>query len=490
MAADLQAEFEAETQQLLRRRFLWFSGVVGFLSMLGVIVVAVAWAVSAGGRELTLGADPEATFFQPRFATVAVGVVATMAYVVSFLLAWRGNLLRVSMLGLSQALVIFDGLVNVGLYWWVPEISLGILGVLVTHLLASLFLPWEPRQALQPLIPVLFVHIVLLLIMSDLAPVAKLMAIAASPLVGAPGTFVCWLRHSRRLEKYQLRFLQRRYGEVRRELTDARRIHEALFPRPILDGPVRVRYVYEPMRQIGGDFFYATRPDAIGRVSIVVLDVTGHGIAAALTVNRIFGELERLFAEQPDLPPGQVLRDLNRYANLTLSPHSIYLTAFCARANPTANTLEWASGGHPPAFLLGVDQSVTELASTALVLGATSDRDFESGEQSTRFGPGDVLIAYTDGALEARVAGGPMLGLSGLRRLLSGGAPDASAGWPATILSAVERYRKGPPEDDTLLVEILRPLPETPPLPPPPPPKTRAMSGFFKPERARTPGSP
>src|SRR5690606_28540475 len=99
----------------------------------------------------------------------------------------------------------------------------------------------------------------------------------------------------------KLRALATRYGEFRRELTDARRIHESLFPKPKCEGDVHFLYLYEPMRQIGGDYlFVSCAPTDDGRremLSFVVIDVTGHGIPAALTVNRLHGELSRLFAE-------------------------------------------------------------------------------------------------------------------------------------------------------------------------------------------------
>ena len=89
------------------------------------------------------------------------------------------------------------------------------------------------------------------------------------------------------------------------------------------DGPVRLNYVYEPMRQIGGDLLFVHPPpdamrDGSGTFSAVILDVTGHGIAAALTVNRLVGELERLFSENAAASPGDVLRGLNRYVTVTL----------------------------------------------------------------------------------------------------------------------------------------------------------------------------
>jgi sigma-B regulation protein RsbU (phosphoserine phosphatase) len=123
-----------------------------------------------------------------------------------------------------------------------------------------------------------------------------------------------------------------------------------------------------------------------------------------------------------------------------------------------SGTLEYASGGHPPAFLRGIDGRIDQLDSTTFVLGACAAGDFRPGEKAMPFLPGDTLIAYTDGALEARNINGRFLGIAGLQRILTTAKPTLTIGWPTTILKAVEQYRHGPTEDDTLVIEITRPL--------------------------------
>ena len=74
-----------------------------------------------------------------------------------------------------------------------------------------------------------------------------------------PGmAFSAW-RYARFDAQFRHRDLQGRFGELSKELGHARRLHEALFPAPIEDGPVRVRFVYEPMREFGGDFVFVER---------------------------------------------------------------------------------------------------------------------------------------------------------------------------------------------------------------------------------------
>jgi serine phosphatase RsbU (regulator of sigma subunit) len=170
--------------------------------------------------------------------------------------------------------------------------------------------------------------------------------------------------------------------------------------------------------------------------------------------------MERLFAEEPAITPGEVLTALNRYVHLTLANHSVYATALCVQVDPARGQLRYASGGHPPAFLRTVDGRFDRLDSTAFVLGACFGDDFDANEAVRTFTPGDTLVLYTDGATEARNEKGRMLTVDGFQALLARVEPRAVAegGWAGALLHAVERYRFGPAADDTLVVEIYRPL--------------------------------
>ena len=278
-----------------------------------------------------------------------------------------------------------------------------------------------------------------------------------SPLVASPGAGLCWWRHSRFRDEVTTRLVRGRYVEMRRELTDARKIHESLFPKMLVDGPITFSYFYEPMRQIGGDYLYVqTLPgeSSRGGLQMVIMDVTGHGIPAALTVNRLHGELQRIFAEQPGVMPGEVLRLLNRYVNLTMADHALFVTAICLRVDPVKCVVDYASGGHPPAYLKGADGSVQELPATTYLLGAEADALFDPAQAQVPFRPGDRIAAFTDGAIEARNPHGRMLGLAGMRGLVARIETRGERHWAGKLLQAIDEFRAGPPTDDTLVVEI------------------------------------
>lgn len=445
---DFHEEFEAETLELLRQRLLWLTGLVGAAALVGWVWGIVSYLVG-GSFNGELG----------RFALFAVyGALAAGAYLGTFFVVRGGLRSREQLWDLTHWLVVFDGSLRIVFHAAGISSALGVPGVVIAHTLASIVLPWKASRAVKAIVPILMVYAVTLVIRAWLGrlPIdGAITRVLLSPLVGVPGCLVCWMKHSRRVEDFKLRFLQQRYGEIRHELLSARQIHESLFPKPITDGAVRFAYRYEPMRHIGGDFLYACRAPG-DRLNLVVLDVTGHGIAAALTVNRLHGELERVFAENPEASPGEVLRLLNKYVYLTLATHSVYVTAMCLRVDPARDVLEYASGGHPPAFLRAVDGTVEDLPSTAFVLGACSDEAFDPDEKTVRFAPGDTLIAYTDGALEVRNKSGRMLGTAGMRHFIAAPATSPAPGWADYVLAAVARHRNGQALDDTLVIEITR----------------------------------
>ncbi|MEM1071329.1 MAG: SpoIIE family protein phosphatase [Planctomycetota bacterium] len=465
--SEFHHEFASQTRRLLRRRFIWFTAVIGGFGLITLSVLLLAFVLSLQQAE-----DPDAEQFADAvlgdvsmIMALLVSVLSTLFYLGSliFVVVWKPR--DAWVLRLSFILVILDGVFGLmlrqlgGDFWGMHIFA-------ISYTVAAVFLPWSVRQALIPAITVVGSNTVLRLagLYPENMTAFSLLGIVWSLLGAAsilPGLTICWWRQSSRLRSSQFSFIQRRYGEVRRELTDARRIHEAMFPAPRNHGEVRFTYRYQPMRQIGGDYLHvAHSPTDCGtgeRLCVVVLDVTGHGIPAALNVNRLYGELARVFGEDPCIEPGEVLRLLNRYVRLTMSSHSVYVTGLAVRVDPVRGVLEYANAGHPPAFHIGVDGTIDQIDSTTFLLGAVEDIEFEPNTRRQAFSPGDRLVAYTDGATEAQNEDGRMLGIRGMQGLLASQTLQSEGAWPPIILSAVDAHRDGPPADDTLIIEVFRP---------------------------------
>ncbi len=338
--------------------------------------------------------------------------------------------------------------------------AMALLDFGVLHLVASLIVPMSWRESLRIVIPgwVLYTVAVIVLIPGPLRNGHFLFPLLFFPLAVLPGmAFSAW-RFREIDEKLDSKELKERFQEVTAELAHARRIHEALFPPTIHRGPIRLTYRYEPMREIGGDFLFVhplSPPPAETQsvLNVVLIDVSGHGVPAALAVNRLHGELQRVFADEPDIAPGDLLRLLNRYANAALSSQGVFATALCLRIDSPRAELTWASAGHPPAFLRRPGAEVVELASTAIMLGVVEGDAFEPGERRVRLGLADVVLAYTDGAPETRDAKHHDFGIDRVRATVKAGAKMGKLA--ESLMSAVNKHRRGRVADDTLIVEIV-----------------------------------
>ncbi len=259
---------------------------------------------------------------------------------------------------------------------------------------------------------------------------------------------------NRMRERLEVKVLRHLHQARRESLVDARRIHESRFPPPLVEGPLRVHYAYEPMRQIGGDFLQIHRaPD--GGVHVNVIDVTGHGIAAALSVNRIDGELRRLYAEKPEASPVDIMVGLNQYLNLTLARHGVFATGISAHV-ALDGRITYVNAGHPCAFLRRSDGHLTRLPSTTFILGVCPGDLFECANEQALLAAGESLVLYTDGACESMDSRGRQFGIEGLARAIEAWKPDEHLALNQFLPEAIRRFRHGPPKDDVLIVTVQR----------------------------------
>jgi len=328
--------------------------------------------------------------------------------------------------------------------------------VLIVHLSGALFIPWTVREAFRMLLALCGLALISDLFFVEGTFGHRIIEVFILPTAGVPGLVYCWFRYSRFRRKFTVEHLLGRYGQLQQELQQARRIHEMLFPNEITEGPFQLRYRYEPMQQLGGDYVYVYRAEA-NSLNIVVLDVTGHGITAALTVNRIHGELDRLFGEDEDRRPGDVLKALNRYFCVSMARHDVYATAVAVRIDQRADQLEWANAGHPPPFVLQGQGRCIALDSNAVMLGVLDDPAYECCTEALTFADGDRIVLYTDGVIEAHDSRYEMLGIEGFQRVLQDKASQTPRDDVSEdLLHEVQRFRNGPAEDDVLIVELSR----------------------------------
>ena len=234
------------------------------------------------------------------------------------------------------------------------------------------------------------------------------------------------LRKEVESERNQREELEAAQKLITTELKLAREIQRTLIPPDILRPDVQVVVKNVPCSYVGGDYLQAfmPRPDLL---YLCVGDVSGHGVAAALVVNRIHGHVRRLILEQR--PPDQFLEELNRAALKILQHTYFFMTFGVFKIDLVKRRIDFATAGHPAQFLLHADGSVESLSTPNRLLGMDSDIfDPETPMSSVTYAQGDSLVLFTDGLFE--IPGkddGEILGEDGLREVLSnlGGLPPA-----------------------------------------------------------------
>jgi serine phosphatase RsbU (regulator of sigma subunit)/predicted ester cyclase len=241
---------------------------------------------------------------------------------------------------------------------------------------------------------------------------------------------------------------------IEEDLRVARRIQQALLPKelPRLDG-WEVAPLYHPAREVGGDF-YDFLPLADGRVGLVIGDVSGKGIAAALVMANTQSILRAIARTSP--APGQLLAQANEVL-WSYIPPNVFATCFCGVLDPDSGRLTYANAGHnPPCHRHRGD--ATELWATGMPLGLMPGMTYE--EKEAVLAPGDGILFYSDGLVEAHNPEREMLGSPRLRSLLSQRAGRA-AGAKALAASVMEALRRftgegWEQEDDITLVTLQR----------------------------------
>lgn len=212
------------------------------------------------------------------------------------------------------------------------------------------------------------------------------------------------------------------------------------------------RYRAAGISDVGGDFYDAF-PLGDDRWAVVLGDVSGRGPDAA-AVTGVARYSIRAIA--PDLPsPAAVLHRLNETL-LRQDVDDRFLTAVLACITPLADHVKVlvAGGGHPPALVLHDDESVTVLdAAPGMLLGMLPGTDFRDVAVTLR--PGDALVLYTDGVVEARDPAGEQFGQDRLIALLSTCTGRSAAGIARRIELATIAH--SPHMSDDMAIVVLRP---------------------------------
>lgn len=232
---------------------------------------------------------------------------------------------------------------------------------------------------------------------------------------------------------------------IQKELDVARRIQLSILPAqfpPCERFQVAVRYV--PMTSVAGDFYdYVVAED--GRAGLLIADVSGHGVPAALIASMV--KLAAASQRDTASDPSQFLFRMNSvlYGNT----QGQFVTAAYVYLDSHSGELRYSAAGHPPMLLLR-NGAVVEVEENGLILAAF---DFSTYANSTQpLTEGDRLLLYTDGVVEASNAAGEFFGREGLSTALRNTTGSSAAEAADRILSSVQKWSTTQDDDITLIV--------------------------------------
>ena len=249
--------------------------------------------------------------------------------------------------------------------------------------------------------------------------------------------------------------LARENARAQQELEMARLVQRSLIPDklPALSG-LDMAMLYEPAELVGGDLLVAS-PIGDSQALVTVADAMGHGVPAALMMSVVRTAFHGAASPQAASGPPDPAA-LLRLVNQTIMDlfQSNYVTAVCGRIDVPNNTVLLSVAGHPPPLLVPADGGdVLAIERGEVPLGIEVDTAYF--DVAVPFGPGDLLLLYTDGIIEAIGPDRSRYGLESLKRLLG-----TLRG--ATASEVVERIREDlrrhcgetPLEDDMALLAI------------------------------------
>jgi sigma-B regulation protein RsbU (phosphoserine phosphatase) len=237
----------------------------------------------------------------------------------------------------------------------------------------------------------------------------------------------------------------REYSELQQELDLARRMQLSILPAAFPPSQsFRVAAKYVPMTSVAGDLYdFLVANDR--QAGLLIADVSGHGVPAALIASMV--KMAATAQRAQAAHPAALLEGMN--AALCGNTQGQYVTAAYAYLDAQSRQLHYSAAGHPAMMLLR-DGRVTEIAQNGMILSAVDAATYDT--RTLPIEPGDRLLLYTDGLIEARNADGKLFGEESLAVEFKSTIGLLPAQAADHLIAAVQRWARSQDDDLTVLV--------------------------------------
>jgi serine phosphatase RsbU (regulator of sigma subunit) len=240
--------------------------------------------------------------------------------------------------------------------------------------------------------------------------------------------------------------------ELDRDLETASAYVHALLPPRIEEGPIRADWFFQPSAKLGGDVFgYRVLPD--GRFAAYLVDVSGHGAGAAMHSVTVMNVVrQHALANADPAKPGQVLAALNDMFQME-SHAGMYFTMWYGVFDAPTRTLEFASAGHHPAFMIPEGRPETiPLRTRNPMIGAFPGASYKADTVSVP--PGATLYVFSDGVFEIVTVDGQQWRLEQFLPLLLASPTDGLSECQRLFNDVTSAARPGGLDDDFSIIRL------------------------------------
>ncbi|MBS3821912.1 MAG: serine/threonine-protein phosphatase, partial [Phycisphaerae bacterium] len=220
-------------------------------------------------------------------------------------------------------------------------------------------------------------------------------------------------------------------------------------------GSVSLHAVNHPAKEVAGDFYDYFETERPGVLGVLIADVSGKGVPAALFM-AVAKTVIRNLARGGDLPPGEVLTRANQLLLENNDDQSLmFVTLFFFYYDTKTGTVTYANAGHNRPFVLSLDGRMRKVdGQSGPLLGALEDRVYAQGEETLQ--AGEALVMYTDGVTEAMAPEGVQFGEERLVKLLGELAGSDARRLSERIVREVDTFEDHRHGDDITVLAVQR----------------------------------
>jgi serine phosphatase RsbU (regulator of sigma subunit) len=254
-----------------------------------------------------------------------------------------------------------------------------------------------------------------------------------------------------RIEHARLAEVEQQERLLAKELEQAAQIQKGLLPRSVPAVPgINLAGNTSACRTVGGDY-YDFLPYADGRVAMLVGDVAGKGMPAALLMSSLQARVQVLFESSENLA-ANVAR-LNR-AVASNCPDNRFITFFICVIDSVTGDVVYCNAGHNPPLVIRAGGGVEKLTAGGIMLGIIPHATYQEGRAHLE--PGDVIVLYSDGVTEAAQPDDEEFGEDRLAAVVRAHLSDDPDAIISAITGAVAEFTVGAPAADDITAVIAR----------------------------------